>query len=229
MMGPHSDVFNTAHRFKNRRDAGIRLSRMLEHYAGKDALVLGIAKGGVEVAYHVSKMIHGELSVVVSKKLPFPGHEEIAFGALSEDGSVYKAPLSAKLDRYTIDYVIQEQLKEIQHRIQKYRNGHPLPDMHKRIVIIVDDGIATGATIVPVLKLCRSKNPHRIVVAAPVSGNNYVSDITAMADDVKIMEQPDDFWAVSQMYEDFHNLSDAEVVFLLEEFKREMMLARKSA
>lgn len=229
MVTAYTDLLNTSRRFRNRKDAGIKLSRILEHYSNKDALVCGVPRGGIEVAYHVSKMIQGELSMILSKKLPFPGHADLAFGAVAEDGSVYLAPLATRLDKNTINHIIQSQLNEIAFRAGEYRNGDSLPDMRSRTVIIVDDGIATGATIVPALKLCKARGAQRVVVAAPVSGNNYVSDITALADDVKILEQPDDFFAVSQMYEDFHNLSDAEVIYLLEEFKRETMLARKSA
>lgn len=229
MITAYTDLMNTAHRFKDRKDAGTRLSRVLELYSSKDPLVIGIARGGVDVAYQVSKMLHGELAMVVSGKLPFPGHKELSFGAVAENGSIYLTALANRLSAETIDRIIEEQLAVVREKAAQYRGGQPLPEMRNRTVIIVDDGIATGVTVVPVLKLCKAKNAHWLVVASPVSGNNYVSDITVLADDVKILEQPDDFFAVSQMYEDFHNLTDEEVIFLLEEFRREAMVRRKIA
>ena len=116
--------------------------------------------------------------------------------------------------------VVAAQSKEIQSRIDRFRNGKPLPEMSGRIVVIVDDGIATGSTIVPAIKLCKTRKAATVVVASPVSGVRYVADIDSLADDVVIVEQPDDFYAVGQAYEDFHHLSDEEVTAALNEFEQ---------
>jgi len=229
MVTTYTDLMNAAHRFRDRKDGGIRLSRILEFYTNKEPLVIGIPRGGAEVAYQVSKMIHGDLTMIASGKLPFPGNKELSFGAVAEDGSIYLTALANRLSGETIDRIIEEQLAEVTAKGAQYRGGQPIPDMRNRTVIIVDDGIATGVTIVPVIKLCRAANAQWTVVASPVSGNNYVSDITVLADDVKILEQPDDFFAVGQMYENFYNLTDEDVVFLLEEFRREALISRKIA
>lgn len=206
--------------FRNREDAGKKLGNMLEdEYKDRNVLVLGIPRGGVEIAYHVAKILNGELSIIVSKKLPFPVQEELAFGALTEDGSVYLTELGEQLDDGTIDRVVQEQFQEIERRIQKYREGRPIPDVTNRIVIIVDDGIATGSTIVPVLKLCKEGKASKIVVAAPVSGHRYAPEIKELANEVKVLEQPDDFFAVGQVYEEFEGLEDKEVTELLKDFQ----------
>lgn len=184
-------------------------------YKGKNALVLGIPRGGVEVAFDVSKILDAQLSVVISKKLPHPDQEEFAVGAVSEDGSLFINAAGKKLSDQTLQKIIDNQFKEIKSRIQRFRNGQQLPSMLNRHVIIIDDGIATGSTIVPVLMLCKNRNAAKIIVAAPVSGSRYVSEITSLANEVVVAERPNDFYAVSQVYRDFHELSDEEVMLLL--------------
>ncbi|WP_221390357.1 phosphoribosyltransferase [Dyadobacter sp. NIV53] len=202
--------------FIDRRDAGFELGKLLEKkYKGKNALVLGIPRGGVEVAYDISKILDAELSVVISKKLPHPDQQEFAVGAVSEDGSLFINSAGRKLSEHTLQRIIDEQFKEIKSRIQRFRNGQQLPSMLNRCVIIVDDGIATGSTIVPVLMLCKNRNAAKVIVAAPVSGLTYVTEITSLAHEVIIAEKPEDFYAVGQVYRDFHELSDEEVLLLL--------------
>ena len=213
MMVDHDRIF------ADRRDAGVQLGKLLEKkYKDKNALVLGIPRGGVVVASEVAKMIRGQLSVVITKKLPHPSQEELAIGATAEDGSVYLTSYAREFSSELIQGVVAAQLKEIQSRIQRFRNGKPLPEMSGRIVIIVDDGIATGSTIVPAIKLCKIQKAGSVIVAAPVSGVRYVSDINALADEVVIAEQPEEFYAVGQVYEDFHHLSDNEVTTALAAF-----------
>jgi predicted phosphoribosyltransferase len=130
------------------------------------------------------------------------------------------SPLARRLDKKTIDQIVAKQLDEIRRRIVEYRDGTPLPNMTNRIVIIVDDGIATGSTIVPALKLCRARKVSKLIVAAPVSGKRYVSEIDELADEVTVVEMPHNFYAVEQVYKDFHGLSDKEVMDLLNDFKK---------
>lgn len=205
--------------FVDRREAGVELGKLLEpEYGGKNALVIGIPRGGVEVAYEVAKILQAELSVIVTKKLPHPDQPELAIGAAAEDGSVYLTSRGKMMHESVIRQIVQIQLREIQSRVQRFRHGSPIPVMENRIVIIVDDGIATGATIIPAIKLCRQKNPAAVVVAAPVSGQNFIGEMASLVDDIKIVTQPDDFYAVGQVYEDFHGLSDEEVTGLLDDF-----------
>ncbi len=206
--------------FVDRRDAGFEVGKLLEDkYKGKNALVLGIPRGGVVIAFEVANIIEGDLSVVITKKLPHPQQEELAIGAAAEDGSLYLTNYSRSVDNDTIRAIIDEQQKEIQSRVRRFRKGRALPDMQDRIVIIADDGIATGSTIVPAIKLCRSKGAAKVIVAAPVSGTQYVPEINTLADEVVVAEQPNDFYAVGQVYEDFHHLSDEEVMGLLNDFE----------
>ena len=204
--------------FKDRTDAGIELGKILERkYKDRKALVLGIPRGGVVVAHQIAKILNGELSVVITKKLPHPLQEELAIGAAAEDGSFYLTSLGKRMDIKAVQSILIAQEKEIQSRIGRFRKGKSLPEMKNRIVILTDDGIATGSTIVPAIQLCKKRNAEMVIVAAPVSGEQYVSEIDELADEVVIAEQPEMFYAVGQVYEDFHHLSDEEVIQLLED------------
>jgi len=207
--------------FENRTDAGVQLGKMLAHtYKDKNALILAVPRGGVEVAYWVARILHGDLAVIVSKKLPYPGQPEYACGAVAEDGSIYLSPTGERMDKYIIDDIVKLQLMEIKRRVNIYRNGKPLPNMKDRIVILVDDGIATGSTIVPIIKMCRKNDPKEIIVAAPVSGNRYSNEIDELADKVEVLEVPDNYYAVGQVYDDFHGMDDQEVLGFLKEFEK---------
>jgi putative phosphoribosyl transferase len=202
--------------FVDRAHAGIELGKLLEPlYAHKNPLILAIPRGGVVVAYEVTKLLGSELSVVITKKLPHPLQEELAIGACAEDGSVFLTSLAKNLDPETVQDIVKAQKKEIESRIQRFRRGRPLPTMTNRVTILVDDGIATGSTIVPAIKLCKARQAAKVIVAAPVSGERYVSEINSLADEVIIVEKPVDFHAVGQVYDDFHHLSDEEVTDLL--------------
>jgi putative phosphoribosyl transferase len=207
--------------YVDRHDAGFEVGKMLEEkYRDKNVLVLGIPRGGVVIAYEIASILNAELSVVVTKKLPHPLQEELAIGAAAEDGSTYLTAIARGVRDETVKKIVQAQEQEIQSRISRFRGGRPLPEMSDRIVIIADDGIATGSTIVPAIKLCKKKRASRVIVAAPVSGQRYVPEIDELADEVVIAEQPRAFFAVGQVYDDFHHMSDEEVVGLLNEFER---------
>ncbi|CAN5219975.1 phosphoribosyltransferase [soil metagenome] len=203
-------------KYRDRKHAGILLGQALQELIlGEHLLVLGIPRGGFEVAYYTAKILEADLSIIVSKKLPYPGQKELAFGAISEDLSVYITPLGNQLHPEVVMKIIEEKIDEIEIQVKNYRCGIPLPDMEDKTVIIVDDGIATGATLVPALKLCRKKHPKKLMVAVPVSGNNPVSEIYSLSDAVCILSQPKRFYGVGQAYEDFHGLNDEEVKALL--------------
>jgi putative phosphoribosyl transferase len=207
--------------FVDRRDAGFEVGKLLEQkYKNKNALVLGIPRGGIIVAYEVAKVLNGELSAIITKKLPHPSHEEFAIGATAEDGSVFLTSAARNLNSAAVQRIVKAQSLEMESRIKRFRKGKPLPFMFNRIVIIVDDGIATGSTIVPAIKLCKLRKAAKIIIAAPVS-DGYVSEINSLADEIVIAEQPEHFYAVGQVYQDFHHLSDEEVTSVLEDFEKE--------
>lgn len=210
--------------FVDRRQAGYELGKLLEgNYKGRNALVIGIPRGGVEVAFEVARILQAELSVIATKKLPHPDQPELAIGAAAEDGTLYLSARGKLMNEAVISEILQSQLQEIKSRVQRFRHGAPLPVMENRIVILVDDGIATGATLIPAIKLCRRMNPSSIVVAAPVAGRSFLAEMTSLADEIIVVTQPEDFYAVGQVYNDFHSLSDEEVTNLLDDFSNQRL------
>jgi putative phosphoribosyl transferase len=202
--------------FASRRDAGEQLGAFLRgRYGGLNPLVLGVPRGGMEVAYYVAKCLDAELAMLIARKLTLPGKMEIGFGAVAEDMSVYVAPQrAAVLEPEQIGQIIDEQTDEVNRRMELYRKGRPFPEIKDRVVIIVDDGIATGVTLVPVLRLCRNRGAAKVIIAAPVAGNCYDPNL-AEADAIEVMVMPEWFYAVGQVYASFRNLSDEEVLNIL--------------
>lgn len=208
--------------FKDRKDAALQLAAALEKYRGTNALVLGIPRGGAETAYYVAQHLHCELSLLVSRKLGHPSNPEYAVGALAEDGTIYLNPeVRGELSPETIDELAQKQRAEIVRRIQVLRNGAPLPPMKNRVVILVDDGIATGATLYAAITMCKKGGAARIVVAAPVSGPDKKRELLDEVDEVVVLETPSHYRAVSQAYEAFYNLTDEEAREFMQRWQKE--------
>lgn len=207
--------------FKDRKDAGMELGTFLalKYKRLSNPLVIGIPRGGVEVAYYVAQKLRAELSLIISKKLPFPGQPEYGFGAVSEENAVYvSAERRGSLLDSEVNEIIERQKKEVKARILTYRGGSPLPDMTNRIIILVDDGIATGVTLVPVIQLCRAKGAAKIIVAAPVAGITFDEHLRE-ADEIEVLVQPLDFYAVGQVYDEFGDVEAEELMDLLAKAK----------
>lgn len=205
--------------FRNRKDAAEKLATALIVYKDDNPLVLAIPRGGVEVGYYVAKELGADFSVLISRKLGFPEYQEAAFGAIAEDKSLYLYPMAQqRLSKEIIEGVIRKEEIEIKRRIQKYRSGKPLPSVKDRNVILVDDGIATGSTLLSAVKLCQTHKANRIIVAAPVAGKSVYTQFGNKVDDLIILETPVDFFAVSQAYEDFHNATDADVIGFMRKY-----------
>jgi len=202
--------------FRNREDAGRRLGKALEKYRDKKVLVLGIPRGGVEVAFHAAKYLHADLSILVARKLPYPDNPEAGFGALAEDGSAVLsedarfAPSEDEIRR-----IGREQEEEIHRRIRVLRKGKPLPEIAGRTVILIDDGLAMGSTMKAAIALCRKRNAAKIVVAVPVAGDRVAREIGKLVEETVILEKPVPFFAVAQAYADWYDVPDEEVVDLL--------------
>ncbi len=208
--------------FEDRKDAGERLGRALEIYRNMNVLVLGIPRGGVETAYYVAKHLNAELSVVITRKLGYPTNPEAAFGAVAEDGSVYISE-TARFDvsKEEMNEALRQQREEIKRRIKKLRRGKPIPEIKDRIVIIVDDGIATGATLIATIDLCKKRMPAKIIAAAPIADEHMKAILQEMVDEVVILETPAFYSAVSQGYENFNNLTDDEALSFIETWEKE--------
>lgn len=208
--------------FRHRTDAGQQLARALSQYRDKNPLVLAIPKGGIAVAREVARFLEAPMSVVITRKLPFPDNPESGFGAIAEDGSVFLHPMAEfRVPRRTIESIIREQEREIERRVRVLRKGTPLPGIEGRTVILVDDGIAMGSTMRASIKLCRKLRAHAVIVAAPVSGRETAEDMRKFADGVVILEKPVSFRAVAQVYQHWYDVSDQEAVELLEKHEQD--------
>jgi putative phosphoribosyl transferase len=202
--------------FKDRADAGTKLAKALESYRGQNVLVLGIPRGGVETAYYVAKYLNCDFSVIVSRKLPFPDNPEAGFGAITEDGSTFVFEhFKGYLPNRVVQRIIEEQKQEIKRRVAAFRQSQPLPNMEGRTAIVVDDGIAMGSTMRAAIMLCRNKSAAKVVVASPVAAPETVGEFKEIADDVVILETPEYFQAVAQVYLNWYDLSDDEVLAIL--------------
>lgn len=207
--------------FYNRKDAALSLAQALEKYRNKNAIIIGLLRGGVEIAYYVAQELDAELSFVIVRKLGYPGNPEYGIGAMAEDGTVYNNPSSTlMLSQEMIDFIEDQQLEEIERRKKLYREVQAFPDIRGKTVIIVDDGIATGATILVAIEMCKKRGPAKIVVAAPVSTKRTEGMLRQEVDDVVILETPEQFFSVSQVYELFPELTDAEALAFLKKWER---------
>jgi putative phosphoribosyl transferase len=208
--------------FKDRKDAALQLAKALEKYRNKNAVVLGIPRGGAATGYYVATHLNATFSLLVSRKLGHPDNPEYAFGAIAEDGSVYLSPYARQeVTDKTIQEAMEAQKLEIVRRIKVLRKGKPLPELKDRTVILVDDGIATGATIFAAIEMCKKMKAGKIVVAAPVSGDEMEDELAKKVDDVVILEMPFGFHAVSQVYESFYNLTDEQALGFMNRWEKE--------
>ncbi|MBC6366892.1 phosphoribosyltransferase [Algoriphagus sp. AK58] len=208
--------------FKDRKDAGIQLGLALKKFSKENPLVIGIPRGGIETAYYVAQVLHADMIPVISRKLGFPYNPEFAMGAIAEDGSLYLSTLARSTVREAeIEEIKDREIQEIKRRIDLLRGGKPLPALKDRTVIVVDDGIATGATLFATLEMCKKQQPKKLIAAAPISGNEAAEKVKSMTDESVILEIPFDFYAVSQGYDSFSNLSDEATIEFIRKFEEE--------
>ncbi len=181
--------------------------------------MLAIPRGGVAVGHGVADALGAEMYPVIACKLGLPHQPEAAFGAVAEDGSRYLADDAEDiLSPEVVDRLALDVQKEIDRRVQLYRKGAPIPSLERRTIIIVDDGIATGATVKAVIAMCRRQNVGRIIVAAPIAGQDSVAELGRLADEVTVIDTPSHYLAVSQGYVEFENLKDAQVLEILRHY-----------
>ena len=208
--------------FRDREDAGKQLAMALETYRNKQPLVCAIPRGGVEVGFHVAKGLDAELTILVVRKLPLPHNPEAGFGAIAEDGSTFMyEPVARTLKRAMVEDIVEQQKQEIRRRIEVLRQGAPPSSIAGRTVLVVDDGIAMGSTVRAAVAMCRQQQAREIVVAAPVASPSTAEELTEIADDVVVVEKPLMFRAVAQVYANWYDVPDDEVVTILELFARQ--------
>jgi len=205
--------------FKDRRDAGRRLAAQLAACANRsDVLVLALPRGGVPVAAEVARALHAPLDVFLVRKLGVPGHEELAMGAIATGGvrvlndDVVRA---LEIPLAVIDAVAAREAQELARRERLYRDDRPAPDACGRTVILIDDGLATGATMRAAAAALRMQQPARIVIAVPVAAPSTCEEFRSEVDEIVCAATPEPFYAVGFWYQDFSPTTDEEVRELL--------------
>jgi putative phosphoribosyl transferase len=207
--------------FLNRRDAGRQLAKLLQRYAhARDPLVLGLPRGGVPVAFEVARALNATLDIFMVRKLGVPGHEELAMGAIATgDVIVWNEDVLAEMRvaREHIDAAIERERAELARREHAYRGDRPSPRVEGRTVILVDDGLATGASMRAAARALRAQHPGEVVIAVPVAAAETCHDLRGEADTIVCAAKPDPFYAVGLWYHDFSATTDDEVAGLLAE------------
>lgn len=205
--------------FRDRRDAGRRLAVEISHLAGRpDVVVLALPRGGVPVAFEVARAIDAPLDVFLVRKLGVPGHEELAMGAIATGGvRLLNGPVvrELRIPPEVIDRVAEEQREELERRESIYRDDRPPIEVRDRAIILVDDGLATGASMRAAVIALRQLRPARIVVAVPIAAPSTCEELRDEVDEVICARTPEPFYAVGFWYEDFAQIGDGEVQDLL--------------
>jgi len=219
MAYPTSRASGRSDAFEDRREAGIELAARLSKYRGRhDVIVLALPRGGVPVAFEIAEALDAPLEIFVVRKLGMPGHPEFAIGAIASGGvrvlneetvQWYAIPASA------IEAVASRELVELQRREREYRQGRPLADLRNRVAILVDDGLATGATMRAAVQAVRALGPSSVVVAVPVGAPETCQEFADITDETVCARTPEPFNAVGLWYRNFSQTTDEEVRELL--------------
>ena len=213
----HSSASTSA--FANRRAAGEELSRHLEKYKGRpDVVVLALPRGGVPVAHEVARALEAPLDIFLVRKLGLPGHEELAMGAIASGGvRVLNSDVVQwyRVSPEVIDAVALSEQAELERRERAYRESQLPLDLGNRVVVLIDDGLATGSTMKAAVQAVRAHGPARIIVAVPVGAADTCREFASLADEVVCARAPEDFRAVGLWYRDFSQTTDDEVRELL--------------
>jgi len=200
--------------FADRVDAGKRLATALRSYRSKDAIVLAIPRGGIVVGFEISKELGVSLDIIVPRKIGAPDNPELAIGAVAEDGTtILNERLVTDLG-VSDDFIKNEserQKAEIERRLASYRGDVPYPSLKNRVVIIVDDGIATGYTMKAAIASVRKKGAKSVVIAIPVGPPSTINELERVTDRVICLYTPEEFYAIGEFYEDFSQTTDEEV------------------
>lgn len=203
--------------YQDRSEAGQVLARALQHYRGApNTLVLALPRGGVPVAYEVTHALGIPLDVFAVRKIGHPQQREYAIGALASGGALVLEPHAGQVPRPALDDVVRQETLELARRERLYRHERPLPELAGHTVIVVDDGVATGASIRAAAQTIRAQGPAQLVLAMPVGAPETCQALRECADEVVCPRQPSDFGAVGRWYRDFEQVSDEQVLAYLQ-------------
>ena len=201
--------------FTNRYDAAMQLAKKLEKYKGEEGVVLAVPRGGVPIGFYIAKHLHFDLDLLMSKKLGHPYNEEFAIGAVGLEDEIIEETQGISPEYIDEEVAnIHSQLKE---RYKKFMGNKQPIDINGKIVIVVDDGVATGRTIMATLEMLRRKNPRKLIVAVPVSSQEAAERIRRVVDEFICLHTPFPFYGVGRFYKDFSQTTDEEVIALLQE------------
>jgi len=217
-------MFHGKRPFKDREDAGRRLAVRLTRYGDEAPVILALPRGGVPVAYEISRSLNAPLDVFIARKLGAPGQPELGIGAVAQGGTrVLNERIVQQLgipDDY-LERIAAKEEEEVKRRLRLLRGDRPEPDVRGRTVILVDDGLATGVTARAAIRALREREPRRLVLAVPVCAAQTAEVIRPEVEDLVSLETPSDLYAIGYWYEDFEQVSDEEGVELLERARRE--------
>jgi predicted phosphoribosyltransferase len=212
--------------FKDRRAAGRQLAQELSSYADRtDVIILALPRGGVPVGYEIALALNAPLDIFLVRKLGVPGHEELAFGAIaSGDVRVLNEEIvwTFNISNAAIDAVARRELMELERRERAYRGDRPAPEVRGRTAILVDDGLATGASMRAAINGLHAKDPARIVVAVPTAARETCESFESEVDEIICAETPEPFYGVGRWYQDFSQTTDEEVRRFLEQTAQEL-------
>lgn len=210
--------------YRDRSDAGRRLAKELARYASEDPVILALPRGGVVVAAEIADALAAPLDLLLVRKIGIPFQPELAMGAVVDGGHphvIRNEDVIALADISADDFnrVCQTELAEIERRRKLYLADRPRADIEDRVVIVVDDGIATGATVRAALQAIRERNPKRLVLAVPVAPTSTLEELSGLVDDIVCLQSHEPFYAIGLYYDDFHQVTDSEVVTILSKMR----------
>jgi predicted phosphoribosyltransferase len=214
---------------RDRVQAGELLAGCLEQYRDRDVLVFGVPRGGVPVAAAVARALHAELDVVVARKLGAPGQPELAIGAVTANGGKFVDEEAVRMLGVSEDHLrktTEAEMAEAHRREERFRGGRPAARIKDRVVIIVDDGLATGATMRAAARSVKGRGPAKLVLAVPVGSPQACAALRQEADEVVCPYQPDPFWAVGLYYQRFEPTQDEDVAAIIGQFREESVRAK---
>jgi len=212
--------------FKDRYDAAMELALRLEKFKGEDGIVLAVPRGGVPIGYVIARDLGFPLEIILSKKIGHPNNPEFAIGSVSLDGIIINEDVSD----VSKDYINREAdriFKDLKTKFKYYMGDREPSDLKNKTVIVVDDGIATGSTIIATVLSVRKKNPKKIIIAAPVSSPSAINKLKSISDEFICLSFPQNFMGVGQFYSDFSQVQDEEVIQLLKEANSKSNLIKR--
>jgi len=206
--------------FENRVEAGRLLADALRSYADrKDVIILALPRGGVPLGLELARALKAPLDLILVRKLGVPGHEELAMGAITSGARVLNDDVirGCGISDEALEAVASEEEAELERRARRYRGDRPWPELKDRCVILVDDGIATGATMEVAARAVRALEPASLVLAVPVAPPSSLARFTPLVDRIECLMTPESFWAIGAWYRDFSQLSDEQVIAMMAE------------